>query len=211
MVPPENFLAFVPAALLLILVPGPSVLFVVGRSLSLGRRGGLLSVLGNSLGILPLVVAVACGVGAVVAASTVAFTALKLAGAAYLVWLGVSAIRHRHRAASAPAADTAAPPLRILAQGFTVGVTNPKTLVFLVAVLPQFADPAAGAVPAQILLLGTVFTALGLACDALWALGAGRARRWFAGSPRRLADLSAGGGVAMIGLGGVVALSGRNP
>lgn len=85
MVPPEQLLAFVPVALLLVLVPGPSVLFVVGRSLSLGRRGGLLSVLGNALGNLPLIVAVACGVGAVVAASATAFTVLKLAGAAYLV------------------------------------------------------------------------------------------------------------------------------
>ncbi|WP_306368766.1 LysE family translocator [Nocardiopsis sp. CC223A] len=208
MVPPERLLAFVPVVLLLVLVPGPSVLFVVGRSLSLGRRGGLLSVLGNALGNLPLIVAVACGVGAVVAASATAFTALKLAGAAYLVWLGVSAIRHRHRAALPEPVDGTA--TRLLVQGFVVGATNPKTLVFFAAVLPQFTDPAAGSVPAQILLLGAVFVAVALVCDALWALGAGRARHWFARSPRRLADLSAGGGVAMIGLGGVVALSGRH-
>lgn len=99
---------------------------------------------------------------------------------------------------------------RLLLQGFVVGATNPKTLVFFAAVLPQFTDPAAGSVPAQILLLGAVFVAIALVCDALWALGAGRARHWFARSPRRLADLSAGGGVAMIGLGGAVALSGRH-
>lgn len=207
MVPLDHLVAFVVASTVLVVIPGPSVLFVLGRSIAHGRRAGVLSVLGNALGTVPAVLAVAFGVGALVAASAVAFTVLKLAGAAYLVWLGVQAVRHRHDHTAVSAAETTSTG-RLLRQGFVVGATNPKTIAFFVAVLPQFVDPAAGPAWAQLLLLGVVFQLLALVCDSAWALAAGTARAWFARSPRRISTLSATGGVMMVGLGGTLALSG---
>ncbi len=207
MIPVEHLLAFIVTAVVIIVIPGPSVLFTIGRSLALGRRAGVLSVVGNALGILPAIVAVAFGLGAVVAASVIAFTIVKLVGAAYLVYLGVQAIRHRHdHVAGTVTGPTSSG--RLLWQGFIVGITNPKTLAFFVAVLPQFVDPAAGPVWAQLLLLGLTFAALALACDSVWAMAAGTARGWFARSPRRISTLSGTGGVMMIGLGGTLALTG---
>ena len=207
MLPIENLVAFVIASIVIIVIPGPSVLFVIGRSIALGRRAGILSVVGNALGTIPAVLAVAFGVGAIIASSVVAFTVIKIAGAAYLVYLGVQAIRHRHRhTRSAPSSPT--PARTLLAQGFIVGMTNPKTIAFFVAVLPQFVDPASGTVWAQLLLLGLTFQLLALLCDGAWAMAAGTARDWFARSPRRISTLSGAGGVMMIGLGGTLALTG---
>lgn len=202
MVPTANLLAFCLVAIPLILVPGPSVLFVIGRSLSLGRIGGLLSVVGNAAGGFVAVVAVAFGVGIVVAQSVVVFTIVKVVGAAYLIYLGVQAIRHRKERSDAATAGAAPRSTwRLLLQGFFVGVSNPKTIVFFIAVLPQFVDYSAGAIPLQMLELGSIFFAIALVTDSAWALAAGIARDWFARSPRRLATLGATGGVFMIGLG----------
>ncbi|MFJ3490646.1 LysE family translocator [Leifsonia aquatica] len=209
MVTGPSLLAFALASIALIVIPGPSVLFVIGRSLALGRLGGLLSVLGNALGMLPLVIAVSLGIGAIVAQSLLLFTIIKFAGAAYLVYLGIQAIRHRRQAA---VTHEAAPPqrsrLRILGEGFIVGLTNPKSLVFFVAVLPQFVGYHAGAIPLQLFELGVVFLLLALTFDSAWALAAGSARQWFGRSPRRMERLGATGGVMMIGLGGVLAFTG---
>ena len=210
MIPASNLWAFLLASVVLIVIPGPSVLFVIGRSLSLGRMGGLLSVVGNAAGMLPLVAAVALGVGTVVAQSVLLFTGVKIAGALYLVYLGVQAIRHRADAAAAVTGEVAPrSPWRLLGEGFVVGVTNPKTIAFFVAVLPQFVDFGAGAIPVQMATLGTAFVVLALACDSVWALAAGWTRDWFGRSPRRASHLAATGGVMMIGLGGVLALSGN--
>lgn len=209
MLPLPNLLAFLAAAIVLVVMPGPTVLFVVGRSLALGRRGGLLSVLGNAIGLVPIIVAVAFGVGALIAESVVVFTIIKFAGAAYLVYLGIQAIRHRRRTAESVQARLAPKPAwRMLAEGFLVGVSNPKTIAFFLAVLPQFVAPHAGWVPGQLLLLGGIFVVLALLSDGTWALAAGSARDWFARSPRRVERLGATGGVMMIGLGGVLALTG---
>ena len=196
----SQWVAFLVASIRFIQVPGPSLLFTIGRALTVGRREALLSVLGNALGLMAQVSLVAVGLGAVVAASATAYTAIKFAGAAYVIWLGVQAIRHRSDARKAM--ETATPvrrghPVRI---GFTVGATNPKTIVFFVAFLPQFADPA-GPVALQTLLLGLVFGVLAVASDTVWALAAGAARDWFARRPTRLDALSATGGTMMIGLG----------
>lgn len=209
MVPTSHLLAFVVASFVLTVVPGPSVLFVIGRSLALGRRAGLLTVLGNTLGLLPLVIAVALGVGAVVQRSIVVFTVLKLAGAAYLVYLGVQAFRHRHRGSGEAVDERPRSAWRIVREGFVVGVSNPKAVVFLAAVLPQFAAPEAGAVAAQVVVLGLVFMIVALLSDSLWAVVAGTARGWLGGSPRRLSRMQAGGGLMMIGLGGSLALTGQ--
>jgi threonine/homoserine/homoserine lactone efflux protein len=209
MVPASNLLAFVIASAALIVLPGPSVLFVLGRSIAYGRRGGLLSVLGNALGMLPAIALIAFGVGAIVSESVVVFTIIKLVGAAYLVFLGVQTIRHRtvHTVAEASAPPRSA--WRMLGEGFVVGSTNPKTIAFFVAVLPQFVARDAGAVPLQLATLGLIFFGLALLMDGVWALIAGSARDWFARSPKRVERLSAGGGVMMIGLGGVLAVSAK--
>ena len=125
---PEALIAFTLATIVFVVVPGPSVLFVIGRSLSYGSRGGFLSVLGNGLGSLPLAVLVAFGVGSIVAKSVVLFTIIKLLGAAYLIYLGVQAIRHRNDSTAEDAASAGRAPLTpatMLRQGFIVGVTNP--------------------------------------------------------------------------------------
>ena len=204
----EQALAFGLASILLALIPGPTVLFVVGRSLSLGRRAGLLSVLGNSLGLLPLVLAVALGIGALVAGSVVVFTIVKLVGATYLVCLGVQAFRHRGEDVAAVAA-TPRSTVRILRDGFMVGVSNPKSMVFLAAVLPQFVDHDGGSIPVQMVLLGLIFVAVALSTDSTYAYAAGTAREWFGGEPRRLRRMQGSGGLMMIGLGGTLALTGQ--
>jgi threonine/homoserine/homoserine lactone efflux protein len=193
---------FLLTATLIVVIPGPSVLFVVGRSVALGRRAGLVSVLGNNLGLCAVVLAVAFGVGAVIAASQVAFVVLKAAGAAYLVYLGVQTIRHRRRLGSA---GTSGSRHRIVVQSFLVGFTNPKTLVLYVAVLPQFVRAGSGPPALQIVIFGLTFNALCLANDSVWAVVAGSAREWFVRRPRRAERLAAAGGVMMIGVGAALA------
>ncbi|MHC6218974.1 LysE family translocator [Arthrobacter sp. MMS24-S77] len=208
MVPFTNLLAFALASLVLIAVPGPSVLFVIGRSLALGRKGGLLSVLGNALGMVPQITAVALGLGAVLAQSILLFTVIKFAGAAYLVYLGVQAIRHRGGRSTAAGPTPSRSNWRLVREGFIVGASNPKSIVFFVAVLPQFVEYSSGSIPVQLAELGAVFLVIALVSDSMWALAAGTARHWFARSPRRISTLGATGGVMMIGLGGTLALTG---
>ena len=210
MLPTDHLLAFVLIAVVLILVPGPSVLFVVTRSLTLGPKAGLATVLGNAAGVYVQVVAVAFGVGALVQESIHVFTAIKLVGAAYLVYLGTTTFRHRRELMAALDAPVARKlPRRILGDAFVVGIFNPKVIVFFMAILPQFVDRSAGSVSLQLLALGAVFCLIALVCDSMWALAAGAARSWLAGSPRRLAAIGGTGGVVMIGLGAGLALSGR--
>lgn len=206
----SQWLAFAIASLLFIQVPGPSLLFTIGRALTVGRRDALLSAVGNGAGLTAQVLLVAVGLGAVVAASTQVYVALKIAGAAYVVWLGVQAIRHRGDARAALGAVdhlavARASARRSLRIGFTVGVTNPKTIVFFVAFLPQFVNAPAGHTGLQVALLGVVFGAMAVCSDSVWALAASRARDWFARRPHRLDRLGVAGGVMMIGLGATMA------
>ena len=207
MVPTANLLAFTLAAIVIVVLPGPSVLFVIGRALSIGRVGALLSVAGNALGMFVQVLVIAAGLGAVLEQSVLALTIVKFVGAGFLVYLGVQAIRHRKRVAEVVV--TSRSRWRSLLEGVVVGVTNPKSVVFFVAVLPQFVVPANGAVALQLIELGAVFVTLALVCDSVWALGASAARAWFGRSPRRLSVLGASGGVALIGLGVGLAVSGN--
>ena len=216
MIPVDHLAAFAITAFALIVVPGPSVLFVIGRALVLGRRGAFATVAGNALGEYVQVMAVAFGIGAIVERSIVVYTAIKLAGAAYLIFLGVQAIRHRRALTdavrpvpSAAATDRPAALRRALREGFVVGLGNPKSVVFFAAMLPQFVDASSGHVPAQMLALGAVFLLIALVSDSTWALVASGARSWFARSPRRLSRLSGVGGLVMIGIGARVALTGR--
>ncbi|MEU1543185.1 LysE family translocator [Actinacidiphila glaucinigra] len=212
MVSTDRLLAFAVMSLLVIVVPGPSVLFVIGRALAHGRRTALASVLGNFIGSYLLVVAVAFGLGSLFERSLTLFLTVKLAGAAYLVFLGVKAFRHR-RELTVGAVDGPERPargdLRTVADGLAVGVTNPKGIVFFAAVLPQFVDHSAGSLPAQMLLLGLVPIGIGLVSDTLWGLTASAARMWLGRSDRRLSAIGGAGGLAMIGLGVTVAATGR--
>ncbi|GAB2968871.1 LysE family translocator [Streptomyces pseudoechinosporeus] len=231
MVSMDRFLAFAAMSLLVIVIPGPSVLFVIGRALAHGRRTAMATVVGNVIGSYLLVVAVAVGVGSLVERSVTVFLTVKLAGAAYLVFLGVQAFRHRKdlkasaigaeptgSAGSASSAESAGPSgsagpargdLRTVMDGVVVGVTNPKGIVFFAAVLPQFVDHSAGQLPLQMLLLGLIPISIGLVTDTLWGLTAAAARTWFARSDRRLSMIGGAGGFAMIGLGVTVAATGR--
>lgn len=207
MVPSSNLLAFTLAAIVIVVLPGPSVLFVIGRALSIGRVGALLSVVGNALGMFAQVLVIAAGLGAILERSVLALTIVKFAGAAFLVYLGVQAIRHRTRVSEVVV--TSRSRWRSLIEGVVVGVTNPKSVVFFVAVLPQFVESASGSLPLQLVELGALFVTLALVCDSLWALGASAAREWFGRSPRRLSALGASGGVALIGLGVGLAITGN--
>ena len=212
MIPISHVLAFAALAAVLIAVPGPSVLFTVSRAVTVGRRGALFTVVGNELGLVVQVIAVSFGAGAVVQRSAEVFTVIKLAGAVYVVYLGVQAIRHRHSMAAALAGKL--PPVtrgRALRDGFMVGVANPKTIVFLTIALPGFTVTGPGSlpVPAQMIILGMLFPVIALVLDSVWAAAAGTARQWLVQSPRRLAMIGGTGGLVMIGLGISLAATGR--
>jgi threonine/homoserine/homoserine lactone efflux protein len=210
MVSTGHALAFTAASFLLIAIPGPNVVFTIGRALAVGRRDALLTVVGGAAGAYLQAVAVAFGVSTLAEDSIVAFNVVKFAGAAYLVYLGFQAIRHRRSLAeslSRQAAPTRA--RRAMLDGFIVGAANPKSIVFLAALLPEFTDPAAGGLQLQLLVLGAVFSLVALAGTSAWALAAGTARAWLARSPRRLATIGGAGGLVMIGLGVSVAATRR--
>ncbi|WP_308282570.1 LysE family translocator [Pseudonocardia nigra] len=180
----ETLLTFALAGIVLVAIPGPSVLFIVGRALAHGRRAALASVAGNTTGASLVVVVVALGLGAVAAQSAVVFTTIKLVGASYLVYLGVQTVRKRGDLVAALGSPAVGPDRRMFWQGVVVGFTNPKVLVFFAAVLPQFVDADAGSAVTQMLVLGLLFAVIAAGLDSLWGLAAGTARDWFATSAR---------------------------
>jgi threonine/homoserine/homoserine lactone efflux protein len=192
---------FAALSLALIVVPGPSVMFVVSRALALGRRAALVTVAGNATGFFVQVLLVAAGLGVVVERSIVVFSAIKLVGAGYLVYLGVRSILERSKLGRPVAAERPGPRRSVFVDGLVVGLANPKAIVFLASILPQFVEPDGPPAAVQMALLGAVFVAIALVCDSAWGLLAGTAREWFAGSPRRLERLAATGGVVTVGLG----------
>lgn len=201
MPPIENLIAFTVAALIIILIPGPSVLFAVGRSLALGKAAGVLTVIGNALGTSVWLIAVVLGLGAVVASSEVLFYVIKYAGAAYLAYLGIQAIRHcNDHGFDVDTHHAPQPKRKTLREGFLVGISNPKTMVFFTAVLPGFVSVSQGNIVLQLLILGLIFEVIGILSDSMYAIGAGLARDWFARDKKRLATVQATGGVLIIGL-----------
>jgi threonine/homoserine/homoserine lactone efflux protein len=206
---PETLLTFALAGVVLVVVPGPSVLFIVGRAFAHGRRAALASVAGNTVGASLVVIVVALGFGAVAAQSVVVFTVLKLLGAAYLIYLGVHTIRTRGDLIGALGNGGGAADGRVFWQGLIVGVTNPKVLIFFAAVLPQFVDTGAGDATSQMLVLGLLFAMIAATLDSMWGLAAGTARNWLATSPVRLRRLGGTGGAMMIVMGAGLALTGR--
>ena len=205
----ETLLAFTLAGIILVMIPGPSVLFIVGRALAHGRRAALTSVAGNTTGASLVVVVVALGFGAIAAQSLAVFTVLKWAGAAYLVYLGIQTIRARGDLVARFAEPGAVAERRLFWQGVVVGFTNPKALVFFAAVLPQFVDAEAGNTTTQILVLGLLFAVIAATLDSAWGLAAGTARNWFATSPSRLRWMGGLGGTSLIVMGAGLALTGR--
>jgi threonine/homoserine/homoserine lactone efflux protein len=197
---------FMIAALVLLLTPGPAVLYIVTRSIDQGRRAGLVSVLGVHVGTLVHIFAAAAGLSAVLAASAVAFGVVKYLGAAYLIFIGVRRLLDRTRLGAPPSGE----PTRLrraFLDGVIVNVLNPKTGLFFLAFLPQFVTVSRGQVGEQIVALGVVFVLLGAITDSLYALGAGSAARWLRGSPRFLASERWISGSLYIGLGVAAALS----
>ncbi|RAX48088.1 LysE family translocator [Arthrobacter sp. AQ5-05] len=202
-------LALALASIVLIAVPGPSVMFVVGRALSYGRRNALASVVGNALGCYLVGVVIAVGLGPLTEGSDLLFQIIKWGGILFLLYLGIQAIRH-----AAPAQQDAPANLRVgsswaaIRTGTIVGLTNPKSFVLFTAVVPQFIVPAAGNTALQIILLGVIPMLIGLVTDTAWALSAGRARNWLANSPRRMTTMGRIGGISILGVGLSVAVSG---
>jgi threonine/homoserine/homoserine lactone efflux protein len=200
---------FAAATLAVLIVPGPSVLYIVTRSVAQGRMAGLLSVLGVHAGSLVHIAAAALGISALLAASATAFTVVKYLGAAYLVWLGVRKLLSRP-ADGAAAEIRYASRGRLFGEGFVVNVLNPKTAIFFLAFLPQFVDSSRGPVAAQIGVLGVCWLLLGLASDGTYALLsamlAGRLRR----TRRAGRRMDVASGLIYIGLGAAVAFGGHD-
>ena len=206
MVVPTRIWEYIASSLLIGLAPGPSVLFIIARAISWGRKTALFTVLGNAIGTLILSALVAVGLGPILQRSDIAYATVQWGGGAYLIYLGIDAIRHRHvHAANMAARGEIQPsPLTTMRQGLWVALLNPKLLVFNAAVLPQFIDRGRGSVTAQLLLLGTIFAVMCLVCDGSWGLLAGTARDWLATDASRLVRLRTIGGIVMVLLGTLV-------
>ena len=204
---PASLAVFVLAALALLLVPGPAVLYIVARSIHQGRRAGLASVLGIHVGTLVHIAAATVGLSALVVSSAVAFTAVKVAGAVYLVALGLWTL-FSGGAETEIALGGERRLRRVFAQGIVVNVLNPKTALFFLAFLPQFVDADAAHPALQIAFLGLLFVALGLVTDSLWALAAGTAGGVLRRSRRFATVQRYVTGSVYVGLGVATALAG---
>ena len=198
----HTFLIFAAASAAFLAVPGPSVIYIVSRSLAEGRRAGVVSALGIQGGGLVHVIAATIGVSALLASSATAFSVVKYAGAAYLIYLGIRKLRHGEDEAEGVGGPV--PRRQLFWQGVIVNSLNPKTALFFLAFLPQFVDPDRGAVAPQVLALGVLFLVLATLSDSTYALVAGSVRGWLGERKRALARVS---GCSYVGLGVLAALS----
>ena len=200
---------FIAAALVILLIPGPAVLYLVTRSLAQGRRAGFVSVLGLSTGALVHVLAATVGLSAILVASSTAFTAVKMLGAGYLIYLGIRALLAARRESTAVETPPPRSLSRIYTEGILVSIFNPKIGVFFLAFLPQFVDPAAGPVAVQVLFLGLLYVALALVTDSLYVVLAASVRHVMTERMLRGPVPQYASGVIYIGLGVTMALGGR--
>jgi threonine/homoserine/homoserine lactone efflux protein len=209
MVIPSRIFEYIIAAMIIILAPGPSVLFVIARAIAWGRKIAVFTVAGNVTGAFVLSSLVAFGLGPILSSSALAYSAVQWGGGGYLVYLGISAIRARkiHAADMRNQGGSVPTFWRSVRDGFWVGALNPKGLVFYAAVLPQFVDIERGHVTSQLLLLGALFSILAFISDGSWGLLAGTARAWLASDEKRLENLRSIGGIVMITLGLLVIAS----
>ena len=203
MINTQNLAQFVLASVAIILVPGPSVMFVIARAVAWGRMTALLTALGNALGMLLLSVFIAVGLGPLLQRYELLLIVVQVLGGMYLIHLGIDAWRHRQEHADDMVKIEEVKPsnYQILRQGFTVGALNPKALVFFSAVFPQFVDPDVGSITIQLLIFGAIFTALALVLDGTWGVLVGSSRDWFVTSRNRLVFLRTVGAVVMMALG----------
>jgi threonine/homoserine/homoserine lactone efflux protein len=204
-----NLGLFISAALVLLVVPGPAVLYIFARSVEQGRLAGFVSILGIHTATLVHVAAAALGLSAVLASSALAFSVVKYAGAAYLVWLGLRKIFGREEASDIGVTVHGQEHWRLFRDGFVVNLFNPKTALFFLAFLPQFVDIARGHVAMQITVLGLLFTALGIVTDGCYALAAGTAGNWLKRSRSYLEVERYVSGVLFVGLGLAAAFAGN--
>jgi threonine/homoserine/homoserine lactone efflux protein len=209
MIIPSRLVEYIIAAMIIILAPGPSVLFIIARAIAWGRKVAVITVAGNVTGAFVLSSLVAFGLGPILQRSDLAFVAVQWLGGLYLVYLGIDAIRKRkmHAADMTNQGPVEPTMFQSIRDGFMVGVLNPKGLVFYAAVLPQFIDRDRGNITGQLLFLGALFSVLAFFSDGGWGLLAGTARAWLAGDARRLEKLRATGGCVMIILGASVIFS----
>ena len=203
MINTQNLAQFVLASVAIILVPGPSVMFVIARAVAWGRLTALLTALGNALGMLLLSVFIAVGLGPLLQRYELLLIVVQVLGGMYLIHLGIDAWRHKQEHADDMVKIEEVKPInyQILRQGFTVGALNPKALVFFSAVFPQFVDPDVGSITIQLLIFGAIFTALALVLDGTWGVLVGSSRDWFVTSRNRLVFLRTVGAVVMMALG----------
>lgn len=207
MVIPSRLTEYIVAAMVIILAPGPSVLFIVARAIAWGRKVAVFTVAGNVTGSFVLSVFVALGLGPILQRSDVAYTIVQWGGGLYLMYLGFDAIKHRalYVVGMTNQSERAPGIRKSIRDGFWVGALNPKAIVFYAAVLPQFIDRDRGSVSAQLIFLGAIFSALAFISDGSWGLLAGTARTWLATNPKRLEKLRLTGG-SIMGILGIAVL-----
>jgi threonine/homoserine/homoserine lactone efflux protein len=200
---PTRYPEYLVAAMVIILAPGPSVLFIIARAIAWGRATAVATVAGNVTGAFTLSLMVAFGLGPILQRSELAFISVQLLGGFYLIYLGIDAIRHSkiHAEDMVNQGDAKPSPLKSMKDGFWVGALNPKGLVFFAAILPQFIDKGSSNVTAQLVLMGATFSILALFSDGSWGLIAGTVREWMATTPGRLVTMRRIGGFVMITLG----------
>ena len=196
----QNIIGFLLLSMVIILVPGPSVLFAIGRALVLGTRAALISVFGNALGVGLQILVVSLGLGVLIQQSPDLFFVIKVVGALMIGYLGLKAIWQRKKL-DASNASVSPSGKKVLSESIVVGITNAKTLVFFIAALPSFVDPSGGNPSAQMLVLGALFLIIGVTSDSVYAIAAGKARHWLGGSEKRLANFRGIGGLALTLLG----------
>lgn len=204
---PSKIGEYIVVAVAIILAPGPSVLFTISRAIAWGRKVAVLTVLGNATGFFAMSLLVAVGIGPIIQSSDFIYAAVQWGGGLYLIYLGIDAIRKRneHTSQMLDEGSSSAPKnLRIIRDGFVVGILNPKGIVFNAAVTPQFIDRGAGTVILQLILLGAIFALLAFVCDGTWGILAGTARNWLATNVQRIVILRSVGGVVMMILGALV-------
>jgi threonine/homoserine/homoserine lactone efflux protein len=195
--------------MIIILAPGPSVLFVIARAIAWGRATAVATVAGNVTGAFSLSVVVAVGLGPILQRSEIAFISVQVLGGLYLVYLGVTAIKHSqiHASDMTNQGDIRPSKWRSMREGFWVGALNPKGIVFFAAILPQFVDREAGSITSQLILMGAIFAFLGFFSDSGWGILAGTIRNWLATELKRLVIMRMTGGIVMVILGLLTLLS----